>query len=55
MVTDRLTIEPAILFDAADEIPPVVPNTLEEGFRRIPGVKEDILGVAAQPIPGIAQ
>jgi hypothetical protein len=47
MVTERMAIEPAILFEAADEIPPVIPDTLEEGFRGIPGIKEDILGVAA--------
>jgi hypothetical protein len=55
MVTDRLTIDPASLFEAADAIPPVVPTTLEEGFRRRPGLKEDRLGVAAQLITGRAQ
>jgi hypothetical protein len=55
MVTDGLTIEPASLFEPADAIPPVVPKTREEGFRRIPGVNEDILGVTAQPMTGIAQ
>jgi hypothetical protein len=54
MVTDRLTMEPAILFEAADAIPPVVPKTLEEGFRRIPGITEDIFGVTVQPMTGIA-
>jgi hypothetical protein len=55
MVTECVSIEPPILFETAHEIPPIVPNALEEGFGGIPGIKEHKVGVAAQAIAGIAQ
>src|SRR5215831_14655491 len=36
MLTRRMTIELAILLQATDEIPAIVPNALEERFRRVP-------------------
>src|SRR5262245_64612479 len=55
MVADRVTIEPAILFDTTDEIPPIVPNPLQESLRRIPGIKQHIIRSTAQAIAGIAE
>lgn len=55
MVTDRLAIESTILVEATDERPPIVLNTLEEGFRGVLGILEDILEVTAEPMAGIAQ
>jgi hypothetical protein len=48
-------IEPAILFETADETPPIVANPLEEGSGRIPRIKEHKVRVAAQAIAGIAE
>jgi hypothetical protein len=48
-------MEAAILLETTDEIPAIVPNTLQQGFRGIPGVKEDILWATTQTVPGIAE
>src|SRR5262245_9064365 len=52
---ERLTAEAAVVLEAADEIPPIVANPLQEGFRGIPGIKEHRLRAAAQMIAGLAE
>jgi hypothetical protein len=51
----RLTIEAAILRQATDNIPAIVPNPFQERFRRIPSGEEDVLGAPAQVMAGIAE
>jgi hypothetical protein len=53
--SERLAIEAAIRLETTDEIPSIVPNSLQQGFRGIPGVKEDILWATAQAVSGIAE
>jgi hypothetical protein len=52
---ERLTIEAAILLEATHEIPPIVPDALQQCFRRIPGIKEDICRATVQAVAGIAE
>jgi hypothetical protein len=52
---EGLAIEAAVLLETTDDIPAIVPNALQQGFRGIPGVKEDGLWVTAQAIPGRAE
>jgi hypothetical protein len=53
--SERLAIEAAILLETTDEIPSIVTNALQQGFRGIPGVKEDILWATVQAVAGIAE
>jgi hypothetical protein len=55
MVTECVSIAPPMLVETAHAIPPIVPNPLEEGCGRIPGIKEHKIGGAAQALAGIAQ
>jgi hypothetical protein len=55
MLTDRVAIEPAVLLQMADEIPPVVQNPLQQRLRRMPGIKQHILRSTAQTIASIAE
>jgi hypothetical protein len=55
MVTKPLSIETAVLLEAAHKIPPIVPNPLQEALGRVPGVKQHVLGATVQVIAGIAQ
>src|SRR3712207_2637513 len=51
----RLVVEPAVLLEPTDKVPPVVANSLEQRLGRVPRVEEDILRTTAQPITGIAE
>lgn len=53
MLTDRVAIEPVILFETAHEIPPGVTNLLQKGSGGRPGIKEYLLRAAAWAITGI--
>jgi len=55
MMTHRVPIEPAILFETAHEIPAIVVNPLQESFGELPGIKEHGLRAAAQAMAGIAE
>jgi hypothetical protein len=55
MVTAPLSIEAAVLLEAAHNIPPIVPNPLQEAPGRVPGVKQHGLGATVQVIAGLAQ
>jgi hypothetical protein len=48
-------MEATILLEAADNIPAIVANPLEKGFRGIPGSKEEVGRAAAEAVAGIAQ
>ena len=52
---ERLVIEATVLFETTDDIPAIVPHARQQGFRGLPGVKEDVLRVTAQAIPGLAE
>jgi len=54
MLPEGVPMEPAILFETADERPPIVANPLEEGSGGIPRVKKHTVRVAAQAIAGRA-
>jgi hypothetical protein len=51
----RLAVKPAILFETANKVPPIVANPLQEGSGGIPGIEQHKLGAAAQAIAGIAE
>jgi hypothetical protein len=53
--TNRLAVEPAVLLEPTDQIPPIIANPLQQGFRRIPRLKEDICGATVEAIAGRAQ
>jgi SOS response associated peptidase (SRAP) len=53
--THRLTVKRAIFLQLADEVPPVIPEALEEFFRGIPGVNQDKRGLALEPMARLAQ
>ena len=55
MDSQRMAIEPSIFLKAADKIPPIVMNSLQEPSGGIPRVKEDVGRATAQAIAGIAQ
>jgi hypothetical protein len=55
MVTERMAIEPAILFEAADTIPSVVANAFQERSRWIPRIKEDVRRATTQAMAGIPE
>jgi hypothetical protein len=48
-------IEPAILLEAAHEVPSIVTNPLQQSSGGIPRVKYDIVRVTTQAIAGIAE
>jgi hypothetical protein len=52
---ERLALEATVLLETTDEVPAIVPKALQQGFRGIPGVKEDGLRVTAPAIPGLAE
>jgi hypothetical protein len=47
--------EPAVPLEAAEEIPPVVTNPLQQAFGGTSGVKEPILGATTQAMAGITE
>ena len=51
---NRWAIEAAVLLQTADTVPAVVPNTLQQDFCGLPGVKEHRRGATAQRMAGIA-
>jgi len=51
----RMSIEPAMFLETAYEIPAIVANPLQEGSGGIPGIKQDVVRAAAQPIASIAE
>jgi hypothetical protein len=53
--SERLTIEPAVLLQAADNAPAIVTTTPEQGLGGLPGITEDILGATAPMIARIAE
>jgi hypothetical protein len=53
MVTEPVSIESAVLLEATDKVPAIVPNPLQEPFGGIPGVKEDVLRTTAQMVAGL--
>jgi hypothetical protein len=55
MVPHRMSIEPAILLETADEIPAIVANPLQKGSGGIPGGKEHVVRAAAQPMASLAE
>jgi hypothetical protein len=55
MLTGRVAIKPAVFLQTANELPPVVPNPLQQRLRRIPGIKQPILRSTAQAITGLAE
>ena len=55
MLTHRMTIEPALLLQATYKIPAIVPNALEERFRRVPCIKEHLLRATAHAIARITE
>jgi hypothetical protein len=55
MPPDRVAIEPAVLLQTTDEIPPIVPNPLQQRLRRLPGVEHHVLGPTTQAVAGIAE
>jgi hypothetical protein len=46
---------PAIVFEAADNIPAVVPNAFPQGFGGIPRLKEHVRRATAEAVAGVAQ
>jgi hypothetical protein len=48
-------MKPAVLLESADTGPSVVPNALQQGLRRRPGVEEDVPRAAAQAGAGRAE
>src|SRR5687767_6121867 len=48
-------VEPAVLLEPTDKVPPVVTNPFQQSLRGIPGVKEDVLGATAEVIAGMAE
>jgi hypothetical protein len=55
MLTDRVAIEPAVLLQTTDDIPPLVQKPLQQGLRWIPGVEQHVLRATAQAVVGIAE
>jgi hypothetical protein len=55
MKAEGVAIEPAILFETAHAIPPIVPNPLQESSGGVPRIKEHKVRVTAQAIAGIAE
>jgi hypothetical protein len=55
MVSNRVPIEAAILLEATDKIPPIVPNPFQERSGRIPRIKQDVSRATAQAVAGIAE
>jgi hypothetical protein len=55
MQAEGVPIEPTLLVEAADAIPPRVPNPLQEGSGRIPRIKEHEVRVTGQAMTGIAE
>jgi class 3 adenylate cyclase len=53
--SEGLAIEPAVLLEATHEIPAIIPHPLQQGFRRVPGIKEDVLRATTQPIASVAE
>ena len=51
----RLVVEPAVLLEPTDQVPPIVANPLEQRLRRVPSVEEDRRWTTAQPMTGIAE
>src|SRR5713101_2816928 len=48
----RLPLEAPIFLQLAHKVPAIIPDALEELFRRIPRIKQDKLGFALEPIGG---
>ena len=55
MLTDRLPIEPALLLQAAHDIPSIVAHPLQAGSRGIPRLQQDRVGVPMQAIASLAE
>jgi hypothetical protein len=53
--THGLSVEPAVLLQAAYEIPPIVTNPLQQPSGGIPSIEQHKFGAAAQAMAGIAQ
>jgi hypothetical protein len=47
-------VDAAILLQPTGDPPPVIPNPLQQGLRRLPGVKEHVPRVTAQAVAGLA-
>jgi hypothetical protein len=52
---EGLSVEPAILLEAAHEIPPIVPNPLQQLSGGVPGVEAHILWATAEAITGVTE
>jgi hypothetical protein len=52
---EGLAIEPAVLLEATHELPAILPHPLQQGFRREPGIKEDVLRATTQPMASVAK
>jgi hypothetical protein len=55
MMPDHVSVEAAVLVEATDEVPAIVPNPFEERFGGIPGIKQHVSRATAQAIAGIAE
>jgi hypothetical protein len=55
MLTNRVAIEPTILHEPADDIPPIVANSLQKGSGGIPRIKQDVVGAAVLAMAGVAE
>ena len=55
MMPNCLSIEPAILLESTDKVPPLVTNAFQQRFGRIPRIKQDVRRPTAQVITGRAE
>jgi site-specific DNA recombinase len=55
IVPNRVSIEAAILLEAADKLPPIVTHPFQERSGRIPRIKQDVSRATAQAVAGIAE